>query len=90
MKTTNFSQLSRNQILNNYWGFEIEISKIAAKYRLPEDELIENKSIMSTEDIIRMGFFLWERVNCLQRLHKAEKSNIIRFPRQFSSKSPYP
>jgi hypothetical protein len=94
MKSVNYNKLSIDQLIDKYWEYEIEISKIASKYHQEEEYIIENSYILSIEDKYQLGLLLWEVVNCLQyynvrkkshnekkkHRHKIKDDNIILFP----------
>jgi hypothetical protein len=90
MRLVNYNELSMNELIDKYWYYEIEISKLASEYHQTEEYIIENSHILTPTDKHKLGVLLWEVVNCLQcynarkksLLNVERKNNIIPFPQK--------
>ena len=68
-----FEDMDIDELRDEYWTLEIELSEIASKYHVSDDEMIDNIDICCRDDRIRVRELLWEIVDCLDWFFKKKK-----------------
>lgn len=68
-----YSDLSEEDLINQYWTLEISIARMAADYHQSEDWLIENSHTIEYEDRCLLGITLWKIVHVLREYNKRKR-----------------
>ena len=72
-----YEKMNIDELRDEYWTLEIELSEIASKYHVSDDEMIDNIGICCRDDRIRVRELLWLIVDCLNWFWKKKKKGHL-------------